>query len=58
VFYLNFRADRARQMTQALLVSQNLENGKLYEKWNSAFITKSMPNLYFVAMTKYYKEYD
>ena len=58
VFYLNFRADRARQMTQALLVSQNLEKGKLYEKWNSAFITKSMPNLYFVAMTKYYKEYD
>lgn len=58
VFYLNFRADRARQMTQALLVSQNPKKAELYEKWNLGFITKSMPNLYFVAMTKYYKEYD
>ena len=58
VFYLNFRADRARQMTQALMVSQNSKKAELYEKWNKAFITKSMPNLYFVAMTKYYKEYD
>ena len=58
VFYLNFRADRARQMTQALMVSQNSKKAELYEKWNKSFITKSMPNLYFVAMTKYYKEYD
>ena len=58
VFYLNFRADRARQMTQALMVSQDFKNAKLYEKWDSSFITRGMPNLYFVAMTKYYKEYD
>ena len=58
VFYLNFRADRARQMTQALLVSQDPKKAELYEKWNKWFITKHMPNLYFVAMTKYYKEYD
>lgn len=58
VFYLNFRADRARQMTQALQVSKDKKKSELYEKWNSSFITKSMPNLYFVAMTKYYKEYD
>lgn len=58
VFYLNFRADRARQMTQALQVSKDEKKAELYDKWNSAFITKKMPNLYFVAMTKYYKEYD
>ena len=58
VFYLNFRADRARQMTQALIVSQNSKKAELYEKWNKWFIVKNMPNLYFVAMTKYYKEYD
>ena len=58
VFYLNFRADRARQMTQALMVSRDPKKAELYEKWNKAFITKNMPNLYFVAMTKYYKEYD
>jgi bisphosphoglycerate-independent phosphoglycerate mutase (AlkP superfamily) len=34
VFYLNFRADRARQMTQALMVSKNPEKAELYEKWN------------------------
>ena len=58
VFFLNFRADRARQMTQALVVSKTPEKAELYEKWNKGFITKNMPNLYFVAMTKYYKEYD
>ena len=58
MFYLNFRADRARQMTQALMVSKDPKKAELYEKWNKAFITKNMPNLYFVAMTKYYKEYD
>jgi hypothetical protein len=45
-------------MTQALMVSQNSKKAELYEKGNKSFITKSMPNLYFVAMTKYYKEYD
>ncbi|MBR4634330.1 hypothetical protein IKO50_05315 [bacterium] len=34
LFYLNFRADRARQMTQALMVSQNSKKSELYEKWN------------------------
>ena len=58
VFFLNFRADRARQMTQALQVSQDEKKIGLCEKWNPIFITKRMPNLYFVAMTKYYKEYD
>ena len=58
VFHVNFRSDRARQMTQALMVSQNPKKAELYEKWNKWFITKSMPNLYVVAMTKYYKEYD
>jgi hypothetical protein len=45
-------------MTQALMISQNPKKAELYEKWNKGFITKNMPNLYFVAMTKYYKEYD
>ena len=58
VFYLTFRADTDRQMTQSLMVSQNPKKAELYEKWSNAFITKSMQNLYLVAMTKYYKEYD
>lgn len=58
VFFLNFRADRARQFTQALQVSKDEKKSELYEKRSSAFITKKLPNLYFVAMTKYFKEYD
>lgn len=58
VFFLNFRSDRARQMTQALMVSKNQKNADLYEKRWDWITTKSLPNLYFVAMTKYFKEYD
>ncbi|MDD5769772.1 MAG: 2,3-bisphosphoglycerate-independent phosphoglycerate mutase [Candidatus Gracilibacteria bacterium] len=47
VFFLNFRSDRARELTQALI-----------EKSFSEFKTKSLVNIFFVSMTKYYKEYD
>ena len=58
VFFLNFRTDRARQLTQALMVSKKKENADSYEKWDPNFTVKSLPNLYLVTMTKYFKEYE
>jgi 2,3-bisphosphoglycerate-independent phosphoglycerate mutase len=58
VFYFNFRTDRGRQLTQALVVSQFPEKGRWYEKWGSGVMTKQLDNLYLATMTKYYKEYD
>lgn len=57
VFFLNFRSDRARQMTQALMVSQDESIAKTYPTRSSNFMTKSVRNLYIATMTTYYKEY-
>lgn len=57
VFFLNFRSDRARQMTQALMVSQNPSIAKTYPTRSPNFMTKSVQNLYIATMTMYYKEY-
>ncbi len=46
LFFLNFRSDRARQITKAF-VEIEFDN----------FERKVFSDLYFVAMTKYYKEY-
>lgn len=58
VFHLNFRSDRARQMTQAIMVSMNKKNADLYPTRDKNFMTKPLKDIYFVAMTKYYKEYE
>jgi 2,3-bisphosphoglycerate-independent phosphoglycerate mutase len=47
VFFLNYRSDRARQMTQAF-IGQDFEGFKKDE----------IKNLYFATMTKYYPEYS
>lgn len=58
VFHLNFRSDRARQMTQAILVSMNPKLADSYPTRNKEFTLKRLKDVYFVAMTKFYKEYD
>lgn len=58
IFFLNFRSDRARQMTQAFVASMNPEKTKNYIDRNSRFMTKSLRNIYLATMTKYYKEYE
>jgi 2,3-bisphosphoglycerate-independent phosphoglycerate mutase len=58
VFHLNFRSDRARQMTQAILVSMDKKNAERYPTWSKEFMTKKLDNIYFVAMTKYFSEYQ
>lgn len=58
IFFLNFRSDRARQMTQAFVASMNPEKTKNYIDRNSRFMTKSLRNIYLSTMTKYYKEYE
>lgn len=58
VFHLNFRSDRAREMTQAIMVSCNPELTKEYSRRpTNGFTLKRLHDVYFVAMTKYYKEY-
>lgn len=47
IFFLNFRSDRAKELTKAFV-----------EKNFSWFERKVLKNLYFATMTKYYKEYD
>ena len=47
VFFLNFRSDRAKQLTKTF-VEENF--------WD--FEVKKFKNLYFATMTKYYKEYS
>ncbi len=47
VYFMNFRSDRARQITQAITSD--------HFKWD--FDIKKLSNLYFVTMTKYYEEY-
>lgn len=46
VFFLNFRSDRAKQITKTFVDTDFNE-----------FQTKKFENLYFVTMTKYYDEY-
>jgi 2,3-bisphosphoglycerate-independent phosphoglycerate mutase len=58
VFYVNFRTDRARQLTQALMVSIDEKNAKLYEKRGNGCMTKPLHAVYLATMTKYYSEYS
>jgi 2,3-bisphosphoglycerate-independent phosphoglycerate mutase len=58
VFYYNFRTDRGRELTQALMISQFPEKADSYPQWTGNFMTKSLQNVYLATMTKYYKEYD
>lgn len=58
IFFLNFRSDRARQMTQAIMVSVNPEEAKKYPTRNKTYMTKPLKNIYLATMTKYYKEYS
>lgn len=53
VFFLNFRSDRWKQITQAFTHSLNVE-----KKNNTfSFITKNLDDVYFATMTKYYPNY-
>ncbi|MDD3646052.1 MAG: 2,3-bisphosphoglycerate-independent phosphoglycerate mutase [Candidatus Gracilibacteria bacterium] len=47
VFFMNFRSDRARQITQAITD----------DDFPSVFPLNKLENLYFVTMTKYYENY-
>jgi 2,3-bisphosphoglycerate-independent phosphoglycerate mutase len=58
VFYYNFRTDRGRELTQALMVSQFPEKAASYPQWTGNFMTKPLHNVYLATMTRYYKEYD
>jgi 2,3-bisphosphoglycerate-independent phosphoglycerate mutase len=59
VFHLNFRSDRARQMTQAIMVSSKPSLTKEYSaRPTNGFTLKQLHDVYLVTMTKYYKEYD
>jgi len=58
VFFYNFRTDRGRELTQALMVSQFPEKAASYHQWRSDFITKPLNNVYLATMTQYYPEYD
>lgn len=58
IFHLNFRSDRAREMTQALMVSIDEKNIKHYPTRDRHFITKQLSNMYIVTMTQYYPEYE
>ncbi len=59
IFHLNFRSDRGRQMTQAIMVSCNPKLAKEYPtRPTNGRTVKNLRDIYFVTMTKYYKEYD
>jgi len=45
-------------MTQAIMVSLDKHNAEDYSKWDQQFMIKDLNNVYFVAMTKYFKEYE
>lgn len=57
IFHLNFRSDRGRQLTQAIMVSMDKKVAENYPTRDKHFMTKKLTDIYFVAMTKYYKEY-
>ncbi|MCX6825627.1 MAG: 2,3-bisphosphoglycerate-independent phosphoglycerate mutase [candidate division SR1 bacterium] len=58
VFNLNFRSDRAREITQAIMVSINKKYAEDYPTREKHFLIKRLDNIYFVAMNTYYKEYE
>lgn len=59
VFHLNFRSDRARQLTQAIMISIDKKHAEeIPNRKSNGVLTKRLQNVYFVAMTKYYKEYN
>ncbi|HBB03633.1 TPA: hypothetical protein DCZ39_01855 [Patescibacteria group bacterium] len=58
VFNLNFRSDRAREMTQALMVSMDKKVAAEYPTRDRHFLIKRLDDVYFVAMNTYYKEYE
>lgn len=58
IFYLNFRSDRARQLTQSIMISMDQKNGELYSAREHNIITKRLTNIYFATMTKYFNEYE
>jgi len=58
VFVLNFRSDRARQITQAIMVSMDPAESQKYPTWSKYFMTKSLRNIYLATMTIFYKEYN
>lgn len=45
-------------MTQAIMVSMNKKNAENYPTRDKHFTLKRLNDIYFVAMTKFYKEYD
>ena len=57
VLYINFRTDRARQFTQALLVSSMPEHAEKIPLWNKDFNKTDLKGLKLVTMTKYYPDY-
>jgi len=58
IFFLNFRSDRARQMTQALMASIHPDVDEKHTKRSKGFLTKTLRNIYFATMALYYPEYD
>ena len=58
VLYINFRTDRARQFTQALLVSKNPTHAEKIPLWNPSFNKTNLDNLKVVTMAKYYPDYE
>jgi len=58
IFHLNFRSDRGREMTQALMASIHPDDAKKHTKRSKNFLTKTLRNVYFATMTLYYPEYD
>ena len=59
IFHLNFRSDRCRQLTQAIMVSCNPALAKEYPMWpQNGWTLKNLHNIYLVTMTRFYKEYD
>jgi 2,3-bisphosphoglycerate-independent phosphoglycerate mutase len=57
VFFFNYRTDRARQFTQALMVSRNPAEVNNIPTRGRGIMTKELNNLYLSTMTKYYREY-
>ncbi|MCX6823518.1 MAG: 2,3-bisphosphoglycerate-independent phosphoglycerate mutase [candidate division SR1 bacterium] len=58
IFHLNFRSDRGRELTQAIMVSMNRKTAEQYSMRDKHFMTKKLTDIYLVTMTKYYNEYD
>ncbi len=57
VIHLNFRSDRARQLTQAISASIDPDLLKTISNRNQNFMIKKLNNIYLATMTRYYPEY-